>query len=74
MSSPIVILEFRRARRTHSRCCNVPVSSTRRSRQRSTEWLASATWLDMDVLRWVVESGYKDWIRLGETLGVMIRP
>lgn len=30
--------------------------------------------LDMDVLRWVVESGYKDWIRLGETLGVMIRP
>ena len=30
--------------------------------------------LDMDVLRWVVESGYKDWIRLGETLGVMIHP
>ena len=30
--------------------------------------------LDMDVLRWVIESGYKDWIRLGEALGVIIRP
>jgi uncharacterized protein YutE (UPF0331/DUF86 family) len=30
--------------------------------------------LDMDVLRWVVESGYKDWIRFGEALGVVIRP
>jgi uncharacterized protein YutE (UPF0331/DUF86 family) len=30
--------------------------------------------LDMGVLRWVVESGHKDWIRLGEALGVVIRP
>ncbi|MBJ7259896.1 MAG: DUF86 domain-containing protein [Chthoniobacterales bacterium] len=30
--------------------------------------------LDMKVLRWVVESGHRDWIRLGETLGVVIRP
>lgn len=30
--------------------------------------------LDMGVLRWVVESGYRDWIRLGEALGVVIRP
>ena len=30
--------------------------------------------LDMDVLRWVVDSGYKDWIRFGESLGVVIRP
>jgi len=30
--------------------------------------------LDMSVLRWVVESGHRDWIRLGEALGVAIRP
>jgi uncharacterized protein YutE (UPF0331/DUF86 family) len=30
--------------------------------------------LDMDVLRWVVESGHRDWVKLGETLGVCIRP
>jgi uncharacterized protein YutE (UPF0331/DUF86 family) len=30
--------------------------------------------LDMDVLRWVVGAGHKDWIRLGEALGVVIRP
>ena len=30
--------------------------------------------LDMAVLRWVVDSGYRDWIRLGEALGVSIRP
>lgn len=30
--------------------------------------------LDMDVLRWVVESGHRDWVKLGETLGVRIRP
>jgi len=30
--------------------------------------------LDMDVLRWVIERGHKDWIRLGEALGVMIKP
>jgi uncharacterized protein YutE (UPF0331/DUF86 family) len=30
--------------------------------------------LDMEVLRWVVESGHRDWIRLGEALGVVIRP
>jgi uncharacterized protein YutE (UPF0331/DUF86 family) len=30
--------------------------------------------LDMNVLRWVIESGYKDCIRLGEALGVVIRP
>lgn len=30
--------------------------------------------LDMDVLRWVVESGHRDWIKLGEELGVSIRP
>jgi hypothetical protein len=28
----------------------------------------------MDVLRWVVESGHKDWIRLAEALGVKPRP
>jgi uncharacterized protein YutE (UPF0331/DUF86 family) len=30
--------------------------------------------LDMDVLRWVVESGHRDWVKLGEALGVTIRP
>lgn len=30
--------------------------------------------LDMDVLRWVVESGHRDWVKLGEVLGVTIRP
>jgi uncharacterized protein YutE (UPF0331/DUF86 family) len=30
--------------------------------------------LDMNVLRWVVESGHRDWVRLGEALGVAIRP
>lgn len=30
--------------------------------------------LDMSVLRWIVESGHRDWIRLGEVLGVSIRP
>lgn len=30
--------------------------------------------LDMGVLRWIIESGHRDWIRLGEALGVAIRP
>ncbi len=30
--------------------------------------------LDLGVLHWIVESGYRDWIRLGEALGVSIRP
>jgi len=30
--------------------------------------------IDMSVLRWIVESGHRDWIRLGEALGVSIRP
>ncbi len=30
--------------------------------------------LDVSVLRWIVESGHRDWIRLGESLGVSIRP
>ncbi len=30
--------------------------------------------LDMNLLRWVIESGYRDWIRLGEALAVVIRP
>ncbi|MFM7107809.1 MAG: type VII toxin-antitoxin system HepT family RNase toxin [Planctomycetaceae bacterium] len=30
--------------------------------------------IDMSVLRWIVESGFRDWIRLGEALGVAIRP
>ena len=30
--------------------------------------------IDMSVLRWIVESGYRDWIGLGEALGVVIRP
>lgn len=28
--------------------------------------------LDMDVLRWVVQSGHRDWVRLGQALGVKI--
>lgn len=30
--------------------------------------------LDLSVLRWIVDAGYRDWIRLGELLGVSIRP
>jgi uncharacterized protein YutE (UPF0331/DUF86 family) len=30
--------------------------------------------LDLDVLRWVVESGHLDFIKLGQALGVTIRP
>jgi uncharacterized protein YutE (UPF0331/DUF86 family) len=30
--------------------------------------------LDTEVLRWIVESGHRDFIRLGEALGVSIRP
>ena len=30
--------------------------------------------LDMNVLRWVIESVHQDWMRLGEALGVVIRP
>jgi uncharacterized protein YutE (UPF0331/DUF86 family) len=30
--------------------------------------------LDQGVLRWVVEAGHQDWVRLGEALGVAIRP
>jgi len=30
--------------------------------------------IDMSVLRWIVDSGHRDWIRLGEALGVSIRP
>jgi uncharacterized protein YutE (UPF0331/DUF86 family) len=30
--------------------------------------------LDMSVLCWIVESGHRDWIQLGEALGVLIRP
>lgn len=30
--------------------------------------------LDLDVLRWVVEAGHKDFIRLGQALGVTILP
>lgn len=30
--------------------------------------------LDMDVLRWVVQTGHRDWIKLGDALGVSIRP
>lgn len=30
--------------------------------------------LDLDVLRWVVEAGHRDWVLLGEALGISIRP
>ena len=30
--------------------------------------------LDLEILRWVVESGHLDFIKLGEALGVSIRP
>ena len=30
--------------------------------------------MDMTVLRWVVDAGHRDWILLGEALGVAIRP
>jgi len=30
--------------------------------------------LDLTVLRWVVDAGHHDWIRLGQALGVAIRP
>lgn len=30
--------------------------------------------LDMSVLRWIIDSGYRDWIGLGEALSVAIRP
>ena len=30
--------------------------------------------LDIDILRWVVESGHHDFIKLGQKLGVAIRP
>ncbi len=30
--------------------------------------------IDLEVLPWVVESGHKDFIRLGQALGVTIRP
>jgi uncharacterized protein YutE (UPF0331/DUF86 family) len=30
--------------------------------------------LDASVLRWIIESGYRDWIGLGASLGVAIRP
>lgn len=30
--------------------------------------------IDMSLLRWIVESGYRDWVRSGEALGVSIRP
>lgn len=29
--------------------------------------------MDLSVLRWVVDSGHQDWIRLGQALGVSIR-
>lgn len=30
--------------------------------------------IDMNVLRWVIDAGHRDWIRLGDCLGVTIRP
>jgi uncharacterized protein YutE (UPF0331/DUF86 family) len=30
--------------------------------------------LDLDILRWVVESGHHDFIKLGQALGVAIQP
>ena len=30
--------------------------------------------IDMTVLRWVVDAGHRDWVLLGERLGVVIRP
>ena len=30
--------------------------------------------MDLSVLRWIMEAGHRDWILLGETLGVSIRP
>lgn len=30
--------------------------------------------IDLNVLRWIIASGYEDWIRLGEALGVKIKP
>ncbi len=30
--------------------------------------------MDLTVLRWVVDAGHHDWIRLGHALGVVIRP
>ncbi len=30
--------------------------------------------LDQGVLRWVVDAGHEDWVRLGAALGVSIRP
>lgn len=30
--------------------------------------------IDMSVLRWIIDSGHHDWIRLGEALGVSIHP
>jgi len=30
--------------------------------------------IDMNVLRWVIDAGHRDWIRLGDCLGVTIHP
>jgi uncharacterized protein YutE (UPF0331/DUF86 family) len=30
--------------------------------------------LDLDILRWVVESGHLDFIKLGQAFGVAIQP
>ncbi len=29
---------------------------------------------DVGIMRWVVEAGQRDWVKLGEALGVCIRP